>query len=195
MKHGGGTRSYSGRIPRRRLRSDGQVARVLRFEARRRVRCASGNAINAEISRRYRSRASRSLVDGGASGCAVDSEDPCAAHHGGGGDEQTCQRACNEFHDTILFVVSVSLVEDGPSSIDANPGDRGLPGFCPAVHPGAAWHSGGSSRTSAPPNGEAGTLAANSKISKQGTCQAETRLSRSDEEPRCPCERHGAHNE
>jgi hypothetical protein len=33
MKHGGGTRSYSVRTPRGRLRSDGQEARVLRFQA------------------------------------------------------------------------------------------------------------------------------------------------------------------
>jgi hypothetical protein len=33
MKHGGGTRSHSVQAPRRRLRFDGQVTRVLRFRA------------------------------------------------------------------------------------------------------------------------------------------------------------------
>jgi len=45
----------------------------------------------------------------------------------------------------------------------ANPGDRGLPGFCPAVHP-KLTAPGGSSRTSR--FWKAGTLAANSRANE-----------------------------
>src|SRR5688500_5291094 len=59
-----------------------------------------------------------------------------------------------------------------PERASASPGHRGLPGFCPAVHP--ALSAGRQLSDLTPRNGEAGTLATNSAAwREQGLCHAQ----------------------
>ena len=82
------------------------------------------------------------------------------------------QHARNEFHDTIPMLPSLSSGRGWASTIDANPGDRGLPGFCPSVHPGALRRA--AALGPAPRLRGAGTLAANSPLAQQAACQPES---------------------
>ena len=56
------------------------------------------------------------------------------------------ERANRVMVQSSLLSVSIPDRRIG-KTVDANPGDRGLPGFYPAVHSGGCLRSGGSSRT------------------------------------------------
>ena len=85
--------------------------------------------------------------------------------------KQADQHARDEFHDTIPFVHPLSSGRGWASTIDANPGDRGLPGFCPSVHP-TPWRRA-AALGPAPRLRGTGTLAANSLTTEQAACQPE----------------------